>query len=77
MAVLRCCSYNFRGWNSGVITLNSFIDSLDICFIQGHWLTSNLLYKISDISSDFLCVGVSGMDDSSLLIGRPYGGWWL
>ena len=74
MAVLRCCSYNCRGWNSGVITLNSFIDSLDICFIQEHWLTSNLLYKVGDISSDFLCVGVSGMDDSSLLIGRPYGG---
>ena len=57
-----------------MITLNSFIDSLDICFIQEHWLTCNLLYKVGDISSDFLCVGVSGMDDSSLLIGRPYGG---
>ena len=55
MAVLRCCSYNCRGWNSGVITLNSFIDSLDICFLQEHWLTSNLLYKVGDISSDFLC----------------------
>ena len=74
MAVLRCCSYNCRGWNSGVITLNSFIDSLDICFVQEHWLASNLLHKVGDVSSDFLCVGVSGMDDSCLLIGRPYGG---
>ena len=43
--------------------------------IQEHWLTSNLLYKIGDISSDlYNYVDVSGMDDSSLLIGRPYGG---
>ena len=73
MAALRCSSYNCRGWNSGATTLKFFIDSLDICFIQEHWLTNNL-YKVGDISFDFLYVGVSGMDDSSLLTGRPYGG---
>ena len=74
MALLRLMSYNCRGWNSGVITLNSLIDSYDVCFVQEHWLISNRLHKIHEISSDFLSVGVSGMDDSVLLSGRPYGG---
>ena len=74
MAPLRLMSYNCRGWNSGVITLNSLIDSYDVCFVQEHWLISNRLHKIHEISSDFLSVGVSGMDDSVLLSGRPYGG---
>jgi hypothetical protein len=61
-------SYNCRGWNSGVITLNSLIN---VCFVQEHWLISNHLHKINKISS---AVGVSGMDDSVLISGRPYGG---
>ena len=69
MASLRCCSFNCRGWNSGVITLKNYIDSLDLCFIQEHWLHSDHLNQVRDISSDFLSVGVS-----DLLLGRPYGG---
>ena len=50
------------------------IITLDLCFIQEHWLLRNHLNKVSDISPDFLATGVSGVDDSSLLLGRPYGG---
>ena len=32
------------------------------------------LHKIHEISPDFLSVGVSGMDNSELLLGRPFGG---
>ena len=64
MASLRCMSFNCRGWNSGLITLKSLIDSFDVCFVQEHWLISNHLYKLNDMSSDFLSVGVSGMDDT-------------
>ena len=68
MANLRCCTFNCRGWNSG------YLSSLDICFIQEHWLLSDQLNKVRDVSPDFLSVGVSGVDCSALLEGRPYGG---
>ena len=53
-----------------MITLNYFIDSCDICFIQEHWLSNALLHKIGEISQDFVCTSVSGMVDSSILSGR-------
>ena len=62
MAPLRCCTFNCRGWNSWLLTLSNFIDSLYICFIQEHWLIRDHLYKINDISSDFVSVSVSGVD---------------
>ena len=74
MGPLRCCTFNCRGWNSGISTLKNHIDSLDLCFVQEHWLHKDHLRKIRDISPDFLSVSVSGMDDTSLLSGRPYGG---
>ena len=74
MAPLRCCTFNCRGWNSGYLTLSNYIDSLDICFIQEHWLIHDHLCRINEISSDFVSVGVSGIDSSCVLMGRPYGG---
>ena len=41
------------------------------------FITKNIfciINKINEVSSDYLSVGVSGMDDSVLLSGRPYGG---
>ena len=74
MGPLRCISYNCRGWNSGLITLRSLVDSFDVCFLQEHWLISNHLHRVNEFSSDFLSVGISDMDDSVLLSGRPYRG---
>ena len=75
MAPLRCCTFNCKGWNSGYLTLSNYIDSLDICFIQEHWLIHDYLCRINEISSsDFVSVGVSGIDSSCVLMGRPYGG---
>ena len=74
MAQLRTCSFNFRGWNNGIHTLTHFIDSLDLCFVQEHWLLSDQLHQINNVSPDFLSVSVSGMDISELVCGRPFGG---
>ena len=74
MAQLKCCSFNCRGWNNGILTLKHYINSLDLCFIQEHWLLSDQLHLINTISSNFLSVSVSGMDSSTLLCGRPFGG---
>ena len=73
MAPLRCCTFNCRGWNSGVSTLKDHINSLDLYFIQEHWLLKDHLHMINDINSDFLSISVSGMDNTSLLRGRPNG----
>ena len=74
MASLRCCTYNCRGWNSGYLTLLNIIDSLDLCFVQEHWLIHDHLCKVNEISSEFVSVGVSGVDPDNFLVGRPYGG---
>ena len=74
MASLRCCTFNCRRWNTGYLTLKKLIDSLDLCFVQEHWLLNDHLYKIGEISSDFLSVSISGVDHDHFLVGRPYGG---
>ena len=48
MASLCCCSFNSRGWNSGYLTLSNLIDSLDICFIQEHWLLNDELCLVNE-----------------------------
>ena len=74
MTQLKSCTFNCRGWNNGVHTLKHFIDSLDLCFVQEHWLLNDHLHKINDISSNFLSVSVSGMINSEFVCGRPFGG---
>ena len=74
MAPLRCCSFNCRGWNSGKFTLTKFINSLDLCFIQEHWLFYDHLSDVCEISPEIISVGVSGMNSDLLSRGRPYGG---
>ena len=70
MAPLRCCSFNCRGWNNGKHTLQTYINSIDLCFVQEHWLLRDHLNTVRDISPDFLSVGVSGVSSDSLCCGR-------
>ena len=70
---LRLVSYNCRGWRSGSDYVKSLLESCDVCFIQEHWLFREHLGSLN-ISNDFLSVGVSGMDSSEILCGRPFGG---
>ena len=72
-STLRLVSYNCRGWNSGCHYLTDFSDSFDICLIQKHWLL-NAQLPCLNFDNRFLSCGVSGMEDGSLLLGRPYGG---
>ena len=74
MMPLRCCSFNSRDWSNGKLTLQNYIDFLDLCFIQEHWLLHDNLNTVCEISSDFMSVGVSGMSCDLLSRGRPYGG---
>ena len=70
---LRLVSYNCRGWRSGSDYVKLLLQSCDLCFIQEHWLFREHLGSLN-ISNDFLSVGVSGMDSSEILVGRPFGG---
>ena len=70
---IRVTSYNCRGWNSSVPFVKSLLHDLDLLLIQEHWLFEENLASLN-ISPDFASFGVSGMDSSVLLSGRPYGG---
>ena len=70
---LRLVSYNCRGWNSGQLAISELLQSCDICFIQEHWLLHEQL-NLLNFDSNFLSIGVSGMDSTKLLHGRPFGG---
>ena len=70
---LNLVSFNCRGWNLGQLSVKDLLRSHDICFIQEHWLLQDQL-GLLNVNSDFLSIGVSGMDSSKLLLGRPYGG---
>lgn len=54
--------------------LPGILDKCDICFVQEHWLLEDQLHELNNINHDFTSVGVSGMDNWSLLPGCPYGG---
>ncbi len=69
---LRIASYNCKGWNNGKMVIHDLLQS-HICVIQEHWLFSNHLSQLN-VDSEFMSVGVSGMDEFVLLYGRPYGG---
>ena len=70
---LKLVSYNCRGWRSGSDYVKFLLQFCDLCFIQEHWLYRDHLEALN-ISEDFLSVGVSGMDSSEILLGRPFGG---
>ena len=70
---LKVVSYNCQGWKSGSNCVQSLLQSCGICLVQEHWLLHENLDSLT-ISDDFLSVGVSGIDCSILLTGRPFGG---
>lgn len=40
------------------MSLTNFINSLDLCFIQEHWLLSDHLNDVCEISPDFLSIAI-------------------
>jgi hypothetical protein len=68
-------SYNCRGYNASKREyIRSFMNSASIIMLQEHWLSDGQLYLLGYISDSFLYSGVSGFDNSEVLLGRPYGG---
>lgn len=74
---LRLCTFNMRGFNSGVSTLRELTLSHNIIAVQEHWLSCDSLYKLDLINSEFYSYNASGMSEaysSGLIKGRPFGG---
>src|SRR2546425_355558 len=73
----RICSYNMFGFNNGLPLLNNLCNRFDIILLQEHWLSTNDLFKLNYIDSNFTSFAVSAMNskiESGLLVGRPFGG---
>ena len=66
-------SYNCRGWRGSSDYVRKLLLACEVCCIQEHWLLSEGLGALN-ISTDFLSVGVSGIESSELHLGRPFGG---
>jgi hypothetical protein len=68
-------SYNSRGFNRTKQTyVAGLMSKTDVVFLQEHWLSESQLGVIGGIMPNILYTGVSGFDNSEVLLGRPYGG---
>jgi len=73
--VLKCMSYNSRGFNDvKKLYVSKLLEHCDILFLQEHWLSESQLDGLGSISPTHLAFGISGFGCSDVLSGRPYGG---
>ena len=72
---LTFSSYNCRGLNSSKYSyIDSILSKCSVLFLQEHWLSDAQLSSLGSISPNISYTGVSGFDNSVMLMGRPYGG---
>ncbi len=72
---LRIASYNMKGHARDRIDyMNTLLQSNDILFVQEHWYLSSQLSNLEASLSNVNVIGISGINESELLTGRPYGG---
>lgn len=72
---LSICSYNIHGYNSTKYDyIGTLLKQCDILMIQEHWLNNSQLDRFSNLFQYYSVHGVSAIDTSTLLQGRPHGG---
>ena len=75
LMVVRLVSYNSHGLGPAKLDYIAKLCSLyDFILVQKHWLLEQNLAIFSDQISGTCCHGVSAVDSSILLQGRPHGG---
>ena len=70
-------TFNMHGFIQGAAMVLELSLSFDVIFCQEHWLSTDQLFRLSDLVDGFRCVSVSAMDDvcsKGVLRGRPFGG---
>ena len=69
------CSYNIHGYNSTKLEyIKSLLNKCQIIMIQEHWLNNSQLERFSNLFSCSSVHGITSIDTSTLLVGRPHGG---
>jgi exonuclease III len=71
---IRVSTYNCRSIKSSCDVVRQLCNISDICLIQEHWLADYDLSLLANIHNEFYARGVSAMDTTKLLVGRPFGG---
>ena len=72
---LRVGSFNSHGMGVGRIEyINELFSTVDILCVQEHWLFNDQIISFGNKIINAYIFGVSGMDESTLLTGRPFGG---
>ena len=74
---IKIASFNLHGLSQGIGMLLELYASSDVKFCQEHWLSSDQLVKVNNLSRDFHCISISAMDTMcgcGILRGRPFGG---
>ena len=75
MATLSLASYNSHGHGAGRWEyIQKLSKQSDIILLQEHWLFEKQIDSITDHVEGIGVVGVSGMNETELVYGRPYGG---
>jgi hypothetical protein len=68
-------SYNCRGFNTlKSLYIKSLLAKCSVLFLQEHWLSHDQLLELDALDINFLSTGISGFDNSDILLGRPFGG---
>lgn len=72
---LSLSSYNCRGFNvSKVKLITILLEKFEIVMLQETWLLEKQVGSIGKYFPDHNTYGISGINDTVLLSGRPYGG---
>ena len=73
--VFKIASYNPHGLDPAKVDyIVKLCSQNDFVLVQEHWLIEQNLAIFQDKIPGILCYGVSAIDNSILLQGRPYGG---
>ena len=69
------CTYNIRGFNSTKVKyINDLLEISTFVFLQEVWLNDQQISELSNYFPGYNVHGVSAIDGSVLLKGRPKGG---
>ena len=64
---LRICSFNCEGFNdSKKVFIKQLLTKTDVMFLQEFWLLDATLHKLQQLSDNFLCTSVSGVEPGDI-----------
>ena len=72
---LKLASWNMRGHREDrLLYLRTLMSQCDLLFLQEHWCLDQEIQFLTRYVDDANVIGISSIDESQLLSGRPFGG---